>query len=179
MTDAMATEPMPAGRDRDDDPVFPPKDLDQLLDLALFIENHTEPGLLLGPDGEQVPLPAEVYHVIQQVVEVMRQGKAILVAPQGLLLTTQEAADFLGISRPTLVKLLEHGAIPFEKPNRHRRVRLQDLLDFRARRQEEQRAALNELTEESSRLGLYDGTPADYVAALKSARRRRAHSESE
>lgn len=179
MTDAMATDPATADRGREDDLVFPPEDLDQLLDLARFVESHTEPGLLLGPDGEQVPLPAEVYRVLRQVVEVMRQGKATLVAPQGLLLTTQEAADFLGVSRPTLVKLLEDGAIPFEKPNRHRRVRLQDLLDFRARRQEQQRAALNQLTEEASELGLYEGTPADYATALKSSRRRRARAESE
>lgn len=179
MTDAMATDPATADRGREDDLVFPPEDLDQLLNLARFVENHTEPGLLLGPDGEQVPLPAEVYRVLRQVVDVMRQGKATLVAPQGLLLTTQEAADFLGVSRPTLVKLLEDGAIPFEKPNRHRRVRLQDLLDFRARRQHQQRAALNQLTEEASELGLYEGSPADYASALKSARRRRAHAESE
>jgi excisionase family DNA binding protein len=162
------------GHGRDEDVVFPPEDLDQLLDLARFVEGHTDPGLLLGPDGEQVPLPAEVYRVLRQVVEVMRQGKATLVAPQGLLLTTQEAADFLGVSRPTLVKLLEDGAIPFEKPNRHRRVRLQDLIDFQQRRRAERRAALNQLTEEAGELGLYDGTPADYTTALKSARRRRA-----
>jgi excisionase family DNA binding protein len=159
---------------RDEDVVFPPEDLDQLLDLARFVEGHTEPGLLLGPDGEQVPLPAEVYRVLRQVVEVMRQGKATLVAPQGLLLTTQEAADFLGVSRPTLVKLLEEGAITFERPNRHRRVRLQDLIDFQQRRRAERRAALNQLTEEAGELGLYDDTPADYASALKSARRRRA-----
>lgn len=180
MTDAMApTDPATADRGREDDLVFPPEDLDQLLDLARFVENHTEPGLLLGPDGEQVPLPAEVYRVLRQVVEVMRQGKATLVAPQGLLLTTQEAADFLGVSRPTLVKLLEDGAIPFEKPNRHRRVRLQDLVDFQARSRDERRAALNQLTEEASELGLYEGSPADYATALKSARRRRARPASE
>lgn len=179
MTDAMATDAAAEDRGRDDDLVFPPDDLDQLLNLARFVENHTEPGLLLGPDGEQVPLPAEVYRVLRQVVEVMRQGKATLVAPQGLLLTTQEAADFLGVSRPTLVKLLEDGAIPFEKPNRHRRVRLQDLLDFRARRQGQQRAALDQMTEEASALGLYEGSPADYAPALKSARRRRARANGE
>lgn len=157
---------------RDEDVVFPPENLDQLLDLARFVEGHTEPGLLLGPDGEQVPLPDEVYRVLRQVIEVMRQGKATLIAPQGLLLTTQEAGDFLGISRPTLVKLLEDGAIPFEKPNRHRRVRLQDLVDFQQRRRAERRATLNELTEEAGNLGLYDGSPADYAAALQSARRR-------
>ena len=157
----------------DEEVVFPPEDLDQLLDLARFVEGHTEPGLLVGPDGDQVPLPAEVYRVLCQVVAVMRQGKATLVAPQGLLLTTQEAADFLGVSRPTLVKLLEDGTIPFEKPNRHRRVRLLDLIDFQHRRREERRAILNELTQEAQSLGLYDGTPEDYAAALRSARRRR------
>lgn len=167
------TRPSTVGRGRDEDVVFPPEDLDKLLDLARFMEGHTEPGLLLGPDGEQVPLPAEVYRVLRHVVEVMRQGKATFVAPQGLLLTTQEAADFLGVSRPTLVKLLESGAVPFEKPNRHRRVRLQDLIDFQRTRRAERRAVLNQLTEEAGELGFYDGTPANYATALKSARQRR------
>ncbi|MGH9110988.1 MAG: helix-turn-helix domain-containing protein [Acidimicrobiales bacterium] len=161
--------------DREDDLVFPPEDLDQLLDLARFVDQHTEPGLLLGPDGEQVPLPDEVYRVLRHVVEVMRQGKATLIAPQGMLLTTQEAAEFLGISRPTLVKLLEDGAIPFEKPNRHRRVRLQDLVDFQARQRSERRAILDELTREASELGPYDDPPPDYAGALKKARRRRSN----
>jgi excisionase family DNA binding protein len=172
MTSAAASAA--ENRDREDDLVFPPEDLDQLLDLARFVDQHTEPGLLLGPDGEQAPLPAEVYRVLRQVVDVMRQGKATLVAPQGLLLTTQEAAEFLGISRPTLVKLLEDGAIPFEKPNRHRRVRLQDLVDFQARQRSERRAALAQMTEEASELGLYDDPPPDYATALKEARRRQS-----
>lgn len=180
MTDTAATTGLAtADRGREDELIFPPENLDQLLDLARFVKNHTEPGLLLGPDGEQVPLPAEVYRALRQVVEVLRQGKATLVAPQGLLLTTQEAANFLGVSRPTLVKLLEAGGIPFERPNRHRRVRLQDLVDFQQRRRDERRAALNQLTEEAVELGLYEGTPADYDAALKSVRHRRAHPDSE
>ena len=174
MTPTNKTPAPTFGRGSNEDVVFPPEDLDQLLDLARFVEGHTEPGLLLGPDGEQVPLPAEVYRVLRQVVDVMRQGKATLVAPQGLLLTTQEAADFLGVSRPTLVKLLGDGSIAFEKPNRHRRVRLQDLIDFQQRRRIDRRTTLNQLTEEASELDLYDGSAADYATALKSARRRRA-----
>ena len=169
-----ATQSEPAAERRDaDEVIFPPQDLDQLLNLARFVEDHTEPGLLLGPDGEQVPLPLEVYQVLAQVVEVMRQGKAISVAPRGLLLTTQEAADILGMSRPTIVKFLEEGKIPFEKPNRHRRIQLQDLLDFQERRRAERRHALNELTSDADDLGISDGSPEDYAAALKSARRRR------
>lgn len=165
--------------DEEDDLVFPPDDLAPLLDLARFIESRTEPGHLVGVDGEQIRLPREVYRVLRLAVDVMRQGKATLVAPQGLLLTTQEAADLLGVSRPTVVKLLEEGAIPFEQPNRHRRVRLQDVLDYRSRRHAAQRAALDQLTEETSALGLYDSSAADYTAAIESARRRRARMKSQ
>lgn len=152
--------------------IFPPADLNRLLDLVHFLEEHTEPGLLLGPDGEQVLLPGEVYRVLRQVVDVMRRGMATFIAPQGLLLTTQEAADFLGVSRPTLVRLLEAGAIVFEQPNRHRRVRLQDLIEFQHRRRVERRDALNRMTEDASELGFYNESAEDYADALRSARRR-------
>lgn len=162
----------------EDGVVFPPDDLHQLLDLARFIEQHTEPGLLLGPDGEQVPLPLEVYRVLMSVVEAMREGKAISLVPQTQRLTTQEAADFLGISRPTLVKLLEVGAIPFERPGRHRRILLVDLLSYQARRREERHEALRQLTEEASDLGLYEDSRQDYAKALEEVRRRRTRENS-
>ncbi len=59
--------------------------------------------------------------------------------------TTQEAADFLGCSRPHLVKLLENGKIPFEKVGIHRRVLLEDILIFQKARDERRKKALNEL----------------------------------
>lgn len=180
MSDAPGLRDLvPADHDREDDLIFPPHDRSSLVDLARFLESHPEPGLLIGLDGEQMPLPPEVCRVLRHAVEVMRQGKAALVAPQNLLLTTQEAADLLGVSRPTLVKLLEDGAIPFDQPNRHRRVRLQDVLDYGARRHAAQRAAFDELTEETSALGLYESSAADYTAAIESARRRRARMKSE
>ncbi len=157
--------------------VFPPRDLTALLDLGRFLEHHTEPGLLLGPDGEQVPLPEEVYRVLVEVVQAMREGKVITLVPRTQRLTTQEAADFLGVSRPTLVKLLEEGKIPYEQPGRHRRIMFTDLLAYQERLREERRAALDRMTEEASEAGLYDGTPEDYAAALKRARRRAARHE--
>ena len=58
---------------------------------------------------------------------------------QSKLLTTQQAADLLGVSRPTVVKLIEEGALPAETPGKRRRmVKLDDLLEYRAHRREEQ-----------------------------------------
>jgi excisionase family DNA binding protein len=157
--------------------IFPPEDLSALLDLGRFLELHTEPGLLLGPDGEQAPLPEEVYQILVQVVEALREGKVITIVPRTQRLTTQEAADYLGISRPTLVKLLEEGQIPYEQPGRHRRILFSDLLAYLERRGEERRAALDRMTEEASDAGLYDGRPEDYAAALKKARKRGARAD--
>lgn len=140
-----------------------------------YLAQFTEPAALLGPDGQTVPLPLEAFQVLVKVVESMRAGKAITVAPVDQLLTTQEAANFLGISRPTLVKLLEQGQIVYEQPaaGRHRRVRLMDVLEYQRRKRVERRAALDGLTEDAAAAGLYDGEP-DYAAALRVARRRRA-----
>ena len=152
--------------------VFPPENLDALLDLARFLELHAEPALLLGPDGEQAPLPEEVYRILVKVVEALREGKVITVVPQTQRLTTQEAADFLGISRPTLVKLLDQGKIPYEQPGRHRRILFSDLLRYVDRRRKERTAALDRLTEDASSAGIYGGRPDDHAAALKRARKR-------
>ena len=153
------------------DIVFPPEDLSALLDLGRFLELHTEPALLLGPDGEQAPLPAEIYEVLVKVVGALREGKIITVIPRTQRLTTQEAADFLGVSRPTLVKLLEEGKIPFEQPGRHRRVLFSDLLSYAGSQRDERRAALDRMTAQASEAGMYGGRPEDYAAALKRARR--------
>jgi len=102
-----------------------------VLDLSRFLELVGEPTALLGCEGQAVPLPTEAYTVLVYVAAWMRAGRAVTIAPLDQRLTTQEAADFLGISRPTLVKLLERGEIHFERPagGRHRRVRLTDVID--------------------------------------------------
>ncbi|MGB4272058.1 MAG: helix-turn-helix domain-containing protein [Propionicimonas sp.] len=154
--------------------VLPPQDMEAMLDLSKFLEQVPAPAVLLGPDGQTVPLPLEAFRVLVEVAQAMREGKAITVAPIDQLLTTQEAANFLGISRPTLVKLLETGQIPFERPGvgRHRRVRLQDVIDYQERKRDERRQALDALTREAVDAGLYQA-PVDYSQALQAARRRR------
>jgi excisionase family DNA binding protein len=145
-----------------DRPVLPPSDpagrheLDEL--ASLFTEGSGD-AAMVAPDGTLVHLPPAVYEVLAQVVVAMRAGRAITVAPLAQRLTTQESADLLGVSRPTLIKLLEDGRIPFEQPGRHRRIRLDDLLAYRDRRRKERSKALDELVQQTDALGLYDETP--------------------
>lgn len=145
-----------------------------MLDLSRFLEQISEPAALVGPDGQTVPLPLEAFRILTGVARAMREGKAITVAPVDQLLTTQEAADFLGISRPTLVKLLESGKIEYERPGagRHRRVRLQDVLTYQQEVRNTRRATLDSLTAEAAAAGLYDES-ADYTEALAKARAKR------
>jgi excisionase family DNA binding protein len=91
--------------------------------------------MFVGPEkGNQVDLPEELHRVLVQVVESLQAGLAVTVAPQTMRLTTQQAADLLGISRPTLVSLVESGAIPFERLRTHRKLMLRDVLEYRGKR---------------------------------------------
>jgi excisionase family DNA binding protein len=72
------------------------------------------------------------------------------------VLTTGEAAQLLGVSRPTLVRLLASGEVPFEQLGRHRRVRLADLIAYQARARRARAASLDEMVRSSEDAGLYD-----------------------
>lgn len=142
-----------------DQPVLPPTDAagrHELDELASLLTKDPADAAIVTPDGTLVHLPPAVYQVLSQVIAAMRAGRAITVAPLAQRLTTQEAADLLGISRPTLVKLLDDGKIPFEQPGRHRRIRLDELLAYRDRRHAERSRALDELVQQTEALGLYD-----------------------
>jgi excisionase family DNA binding protein len=71
-------------------------------------------------------------------------------------LSTQQAAELMGVSRPYFVKLLEQGRIPFRKVGEQRRVRYQDLLRYLEEYQREAAAAVSEMSAEAQRLGFYE-----------------------
>ncbi|GLY48401.1 helix-turn-helix domain-containing protein [Lentzea sp. NBRC 102530] len=124
--------------------------------VAALTRSGNETAALVAPDGTHLPLPPEIFDVLRDVVFAMSRGLAITVAPQHTILTTSEAAHLLGISRPTLVRLLEAGEIPYEQPNRHRRVRLADLLAYQDRSRRARAAGLDEMVRDGEDSGLYD-----------------------
>ena len=124
------------------------------------------------PDGIQIELPVVLREIVNKVVSSMRRGNAITLAPHAMRLTTQEAADLMGISRPTLIKLLEAGKIPLETPNRHRRIRLLDILSYQQTRHLEREQALRELAREAQDFGSYDDPTGKYEDVVSEAQKK-------
>ena len=107
---------------------------------------------------ETVALPGVAVRLLRGVVHHLAQGHAITFFPLSERLTTQEAAEILNVSRPHVVKLLESGVIPFERVNVHRRIKPEDLLAYKQRRDAERRERLAEMARETDELGLYEVT---------------------
>ncbi len=130
--------------------------LSRLLDQAAPVRKRRRACKLLGPSGEEVPIPESLFYVLERVAEVMARGDSITVVPVGKEMTTQQAADLLNVSRQYLVRLLDDGRIPFTKTGRHRRVRIEDALAFKEQRDRSRKAKLDELTQMSQALADYD-----------------------
>jgi excisionase family DNA binding protein len=86
----------------------------------------------------------------------MAEGKPVTLVSDNQVITTQRAADILGMSRPFFVKLLETGAMAYHYVGNQRRVYLRDVLQFARKRDEERSAALDRLTRHSFEAGLYE-----------------------
>jgi len=111
---------------------------------------------LVSASGERLVVPPTVYEVLRMVVELMAEGKSVTLLPDNQVVTTQRAADLLGMSRPFFIKLLESGAMAHHMVGNQRRVYLRDVLEFARKREEERQAALDRLSKQAFEAGLYD-----------------------
>ncbi|MBO9482836.1 helix-turn-helix domain-containing protein [Salinisphaera sp. G21_0] len=99
-------------------------------------------------DGKKhaISIPTRALSLLADILAQLGQGNAVKIIPIHAELTTQEAADILNVSRPYLVRMLEHGEIPHHKVGRHRRVRYQDLMDYKMAVDARRSSALDELS---------------------------------
>lgn len=138
-------------------------DLAEVVDFVAALERRgvqvAQPRpALVGSDGGKLEVPEAVFEALIRVATAMAQGRGVTVIPRSTLLTTQEAADLLGISRPTLVRLLTDGEMPYEQRGRHRRIRLADLLEYQEKMRRDRRQSLERMQREGQEAGLYEAT---------------------
>ena len=104
-------------------------------------------------DDEALVVPRPVAVLLAQVLGMLAQGQGVHIMPDRAMLTTQQAADALNVSRPYLIGLLEQGTIPFTKVGTHRRIAFGDLLEYKRKDDQERRSASADLTALSDDLG--------------------------
>lgn len=101
-----------------------------------------------------LPLPARAVELIAGFLEAMVERKPFSVIPHEAELTTKQAADFLNVSRPYLVGLLDKDEIPHRMVGVHRRVLMSDLKEYKKKSDQKRRAAIAKMVAESQKLGL-------------------------
>jgi excisionase family DNA binding protein len=111
---------------------------------------------LVGPAGERHRIPVAVVNVLARITEVLARGDALTIVPVGAVMTTQQAADILNVSRQYLVRLLEDGKIPYDRTGKHRRLKIEDVLAYKQKRDRERDEKLDELAKLTEELGGYD-----------------------
>jgi excisionase family DNA binding protein len=134
---------------------FSSEDMESVSHLLDLFRSETQPPALVDEQGNRLELPKPLYDLLVQVASAMQEGKVISLVPETQELTTQAAANILGVSRPHLIKLVESGKIAFHKVGAHRRIRMKDLIAFQQSRDRNRRQALDDLARKTQEAGLY------------------------
>jgi excisionase family DNA binding protein len=110
-----------------------------------------------GATKDETPvlkLPPRALRFFADVLRQMAKQEPMLLVPQKHELTTQEAANFLNVSRPFVIKEIEANRLACRKVNRHRRIEFEELRRYQAMQQQQSEQALQDLTKLSEELGL-------------------------
>ena len=106
--------------------------------------------------GERIELPGTVFEVLRTAVGFMSHGQAVTLVPDNQAITTQRAADILGMSRPFFIKQLDTGLMAYHRVGNQRRVYLRDVLAFAKKRDAERLASLDMLARDAFESGMYE-----------------------
>ena len=135
----------------------PPSSDNEKKELSNLVDNLSNVGkIALVINGQEIEVPSVIYFALTEVVKTLNNGDSVTLIPMDKELTTQQAADILNVSRPYFIKLLENGTIKFRKTGTHRKVLMQDLIEYRNKRAENRHSNIEEMSKLSQELGLYD-----------------------
>ncbi|WP_299409986.1 helix-turn-helix domain-containing protein [uncultured Roseobacter sp.] len=102
-----------------------------------------------GEQAEPIELPAGAVALLMDILEAMAAGQGVTIMPENAELTTVQAAEVLNVSRPFLIKLLDEQKIPHRKVGKHRRIRMEDMMAYKASIDAERESVLDQLAAEA------------------------------
>jgi len=105
---------------------------------------------------ERIKIPKSALELLAKILKEISQGNPVSIVPIATEMTTQAAAELLGCSRPHVVKLLEEGHIKYTKVGKHRRVKYEDVVNYRNMVKSSQKSAISEIMRLDEEAGLYD-----------------------
>jgi excisionase family DNA binding protein len=125
--------------------------------LKHYLKNHATASLKLGGvQGQEITLPDSILRLVSEALAAAASGKQLRLVEEDAEVSPEKAAEFLQVSRPYLVRLLDHGEIPFHYVGTHRRITMSELIEYRRKRKIKSKEALQRMTELSEEMGLYD-----------------------
>lgn len=114
------------------------------------------PEIEIEETQDRIKIPLSALKLLGDILEAMSQGKPFSLVPFATEVTTQKAAEMLGCSRPHFVKLLEDGEINFTKVGKHRRVKFEDVMEYKRKIKTLQKQRIIDIMKSDEALGLYD-----------------------
>ncbi|MDN4166047.1 excisionase family DNA-binding protein [Cytophagales bacterium LB-30] len=126
------------------------------LAAALSHIHSDYPEIEIEENKERIKIPLKALQLLAKILKETSQGKPVSIVPVATEITTQAAAELIGCSRPHLVRLLEQGGINYTKIGKHRRIKYQDVIDYKKRMKAEQRKLLIEIMKADEETGMYD-----------------------
>ena len=127
------------------------KELEKLFNNLPGISN-----ISIYSNGKEMQIPYLISVVLCEVIKTLNYGNSITLIPMDKELTTQQAADLLNVSRPYLIKLLENNEINYRKTGSHRKILMQDLMEYREKRNDNRKTKIEKLSQLSQEFNLYD-----------------------
>ena len=124
--------------------------------LAACIGDGDTARLKVVDNNGVIEVPISALRLLVEILGQMAQGNGVTLMPVHALLTTQEAADFLNVSRPHVVKLVDTEQLPAQRIGTHRRIRFEDLLKYRQESFDARKRILAGMTKEAQEDGGYD-----------------------